>query len=122
MYSHLILGGLMAKKQSIKPGSKHRLILYRFTAARYRPPGVLLIMMGLLAFLPTILPPLRFNSAILTYQQLAILGAASIALGLVLFIGAVLAERRAYVQCLPDYLLINTMFNRVFLSYKRINT
>jgi hypothetical protein len=112
----------MAKTQSIKAGSKHKLILYRFTTARFRPPGVLLILMGILAQLPSVVPQLRFGSAILNYQQLSLLGIVSIALGLFLYMGAVLAGRLAYVQCQPDLLLINTIFHRVYVSYKRINT
>ncbi|SRR5258706_10160425 len=112
----------MATKQNAKAGSKHRLILYRFTTNRYRAPGVLLILMGLLAFLPSFISQLRFPNAVLNSQQLAILGSASIALGLVLYLGSVLAERRAYVQCLPSYLLVNTMFQRVYVAYQRINS
>jgi hypothetical protein len=118
----------MAKKQNTqepkpgKNGSKHRLILYRFTTQRFRPAGILLILMGILAFLPSFVSQLQFPNAILNPRQLAIFGGASIILGLVLYVGSVLAERRAYVQCLPDYLLVNTMFSRVFVAYQRINS
>ncbi|MEP7287727.1 MAG: hypothetical protein ABI947_18390 [Chloroflexota bacterium] len=112
----------MANDKREKTGNKHNFILYRFMARRYRPPGVLLVVMGIVALLPTFVPQLRFQTAFLNYQQLAIIGGASILVGLVLYIGAVLAERRAFVQCLPDYILISTMFQRVYVSYQRINS
>jgi hypothetical protein len=31
-------------------------------------------------------------------------------------------QRRAYVQCLPEYLVINTASHRVVMAYQRINT
>src|SRR5262249_19965452 len=104
-----------------KSGTKHRLILYRFVGRRYRPAGVLLIAMGLIALLPSYVPQLRFANAVLTYNQLAILGVAAIIGGLVLFIIGSLIESQAYVQCLPDYFVIHTLLHRVFVAYQRFN-
>src|SRR4051812_37397631 len=109
----------MAKQES---AAKHHLIVYRFIARRYRPAGMLLILMGILAILPAFVEPLRRLVGVITPEQLAIIGTAALVLGLGLFIGSILGERQAYVQCLPQFLLINTMFNRVFVSYQRINS
>lgn len=109
----------MAKEER---AAKHHLIVYRFIARRYRPAGILLILMGILAILPAFVEPLRRLVGIITPEQLAIIGGAAIVIGLGLFIGSILGERQAYVQCLPEFLLVNTMFNRVFVSYQRINS
>jgi hypothetical protein len=56
----------MAKKKEDAPsdvnavGAKHELLVYRFIGARYRPAGVLLFIMGIVALLPTFIPALRF--------------------------------------------------------------
>ncbi len=111
----------MADKSN-KPGMKHPLIVYRFMMRRYRPAGVLLLVVGILALLPTIIPQLRFQSAVLNYSQLAIIGVAAIILGVAIFVVAVLGERQAYVQCRPDYLVVHTLLHRVFIAYQRINS
>ena len=112
----------MAKASSSKSGTRHPLIIYQFMAQRYGPPGFLLILMGLLAQAPTFVTQLRFASSILTYQQLSILGIAAVIGGLVIFLGSILGARQSYVQCLPDYFVIHTPFNRVFCAYQRINS
>src|SRR5258708_2413397 len=112
---------IIMAKESPKPGSKHRLLVYRFAARRYRPAGVLLIVIGIIAVLPYFIPLLRFPTQLLTYNQLAILGAASIIFGLVLFIIAVLLERQAYVQCLADYMVVHTLMHHVAVAYQRVN-
>jgi hypothetical protein len=109
----------MAKQEK---AAKHHLIVYRFIARRYRPAGILLILMGILALLPTFVDMLKPYVTLIKPEQLAVIGIASLVLGFGLFIGSILGERQAYVQCLPQYLLVNTMFNRVFVSYQRINS
>lgn len=108
--------------QSNKPAIKHPLIIYRFTTRRYRPAAILLVVVGIFALLPTLIPQLRFQSAILNYSQLGVIAIAAVILGLVIYVIAVLAERQAYVQCLPDYLVIHTLLHRVFVAYQRINS
>jgi len=108
--------------QSNKPGMKHPLIVYRFMFRRYRPAGVLLFVVGIIALLPSIIPQLRFQSAVLNYSQLAIIGVAGIILGLAIFLVAVMGERQAYVQCRPDYLVVHTLLHRVFVAYQRVNS
>lgn len=108
--------------QSKKPALKHPLIIYRFMTRRYRPAGILLVVVGVIALLPTLIPQLRFQSAVLNYSQLGIIAIAAVILGLVIFVVAVLAERQAYVQCLPEYLVIHTLLHRVFVAYQRVNS
>jgi hypothetical protein len=57
----------------------------------------------------------------LTYYQLATLGAAAIIFGLVMFIISILLERQAYVQCLPEYMLVHTLMHHVAVAYQRVN-
>ncbi|HLY26252.1 MAG TPA: hypothetical protein VKQ72_07925, partial [Aggregatilineales bacterium] len=114
--------------QSRKPGAKHQLIVYRSRGARYRPVALLLILVGVVALSPTVVPAVRSvlhvpNFLIpLNYSQLAILGIAALVLGLVLFTISILLVRQAYVQCLPDFLLVNTLLHRVYVSYQRVNS
>ncbi len=103
-------------------GTKHPLLVYRFIAIRYRPAGVLLFLVGLLALLPWLIPQLRFQSAILNYNQLAILGMGALIAGAGLWILTIFMERRAYVQCRPDYLVIRSAFHTVAVAYQRFNT
>jgi hypothetical protein len=113
----------MAKKQSDpKPGQKYPLLVYRFEARRYRPAGVLLFVVGLIALLPWLVPMLRFQDAILDYQQLAYVGLGALIVGLLILILTMRIERRAYVQCLPQYLLIRAPFHTVAVAYPRFNS
>jgi hypothetical protein len=115
----------MAEKQNsseTSPGIKHPLLVYRFIAGRYRPAGVLLFVMGLLALLPWLIPALRFSNAILNYVQLATLGMGALIGGAGLWILTIFMERRAYVQCRPEYLVIRTAFHTVAVAYQRFNT
>jgi hypothetical protein len=115
----------MAKKQNSSeggPGAKHPLLVYRFIAGRYRPAGVLLFAMGLLALLPWLIPALRFSNAILNYIQLATVGMGALIAGAGLWILTIFMERRAYVQCRPEYLVIRTAFHTVAVAYQRFNS
>ncbi len=113
----------MAKKQDDhKPGQKYPLLVYRFEARRYRPAAVLLFVVGLIALLPWLVPMLRFESAVLNYEQLAYVGLGSMILGLLILILTIRIERRAYVQCLPQYLLIRAPFHTVAIAYPRFNS
>ncbi len=121
----------MAKKQKdqisseqtgTRPGTKHPLLVYRFIAGRYRPAGVLLFVIGLLALLPWLIPQLRFTNSILNYNQLAILGMGAMIAGAGLWILTIFMQRRAYVQCRPEYLVIRTAFHTVAVAYQRFNT
>jgi hypothetical protein len=120
----------MAKTQSqtdqSKSGVKYPLLVYKYGTRRFRPAGLLFILTGLALQIPRILPQFRFDrvpllNLALNYEQLGIIGFASIGIGFFLYVGSIIAERQAYVQCLPDFLLINTMFHRVYTSYARIN-
>jgi|GEM_PF-1040546 hypothetical protein len=114
----------MAKKQpdpSQDPGAKHPLLVYRFIARRYRPAGVLLFIMGLIALLPWLVPALRFSNSFLNYTQLAYVGVAALVAGAGLWILSLFMERRAYVQCHPQYLVIRTAAHSVAVAYQRFN-
>jgi hypothetical protein len=97
------------------------LLAYRVAARRYRPVGVLLVVMGLLAQLPIIIGQLRPQNSFITYQQLSLLGLGAIGVGVLLWLAAQYEIRRAFVQCRPDYLLISTASGRVAVAHTRIN-
>jgi hypothetical protein len=103
-------------------GNRYPLLVYRQSARRYRPVGVLLLVMGLLAQLPLIIGELRPQNFFITYQQLSLLGLGAIGVGLLLWLAAQYEIRRAFVQCQPDYLLISTASGRVAVAYARFNT
>lgn len=103
-------------------GKKYPLAVYRLIARRYRPAGYLLFIFGLLMELPRFITELRPRNSILTYEQLSIVGLIAIVSGVIIVIASIYEERRAYVQCLPDYLLINTAAGRVAVAYQRFNT
>lgn len=103
-------------------GKKHRLLVYRFIARRYRPAGYLLFVIGILAQLPQFISELRPRDWFITYQQLSLVGLIALMVGLILIVASILEERRAWVQCQPDYLLINTGAGRVAVSYARFIT
>jgi hypothetical protein len=104
-----------------KNGVRHHLLLYRFIANRYRPPAILLFMMGFLLLLPTWIVQLRFKT-IFTYQQLAYIGIASIVCGVGLIILAIFMEKQAYVRCRADHLQVHTMSKNIKLPYSEINS
>ncbi len=115
----------MAKKQAVdsaKPGTRHPLLVYRFIARRYRPAGVLLFVMGLFALLPWLIPALRFKNAVVGYTTLAYIGLGSLILGAIVWIVSLRIERRAYVQCNPQYLVIRAPFHSVAVAYQRFNS
>jgi hypothetical protein len=116
---------LMAKQQaepSAKTGGKYPLLVYRFIARRYRPAGVLLFIVGLIALLPWWIEELRPKNFILTYQQLAYMGIGALVLGALIWILSLRIERRAYVQCLPQYMIIRAPFHSVAVAYPRFNS
>jgi hypothetical protein len=102
-------------------GTKYPLVVYRLIARRYRPVGVLLVAIGAIAQLPRFIPELRFPQAFITYEQLSLIGLATLLIGLGLFIVSLLEGRLAYAQCKPEYFLINTAGGRVAVAYARIN-
>lgn len=108
------------QSQEVPLGStQHRLLIYKNLGRRYRPPGVLLIVMGLFAFLPTFIGDLQndqFDAA-----ALAGVGAVLVLAGLGFWLFSTLAIRRSYVQCRPDLLVIRSPFYRTMFSYRRIH-
>jgi hypothetical protein len=101
-------------------GTRQPLILYRLIARRYRPVGILLFLMGVVALLPLFIAELRGGIQLLTFETLAVLGFVSLLTGAVLTITSIFRERRAYVQCMPHFFLINTAGKRVAIAYQRI--
>src|SRR5258708_48589 len=97
-----------SRAEPIKLGKKHPLLVYRFIGGRLRLWGVVLFLAGLIAKMPYFIPLLRFRNAILGYELLARLGLLAMIVGAVLWITSIYRVRRAYVQCFPDYVMINT--------------
>ncbi len=96
----------------------HPLLVYQMLGQRYRPPGVLLILMGLFLFLPSFITELENETV--EPAVLARLGGVIVLVGLAFVLFATLAIRRAYVACTPDLLIIRTPFYRTIVSYRRI--
>ncbi len=113
--------GSESSGQSSPYGSKHPLLVYRLVARRYRPMGVLLFALGLLAQLPWFVPELRLRGTILTYEQLAYFGLGLLTVGALIWIISIFRARRAYIQCLPQYLVIRTPSSLVAVAYQRFN-
>lgn len=103
-------------------GKKHPLIIYRLLGRRYRPAGVLLFVVGLMAQIPRFFPGLLQTGSFITTEQLSLVGIFALLIGLLLIVTSVWEERRAFVQCQPDYLLIHTASSRVAVSYQRFNS
>jgi hypothetical protein len=97
---------------------RHPLLVYYNLGKRYRSPGILLILIGLLAFLPSLIPDLENDWAEL--RDLAIVGGVLVVVGLIFWLFARLAMRRAYVQANPDVLVVQTPFRRTPISYRRV--
>jgi hypothetical protein len=98
--------------------SRHPLLVYFNLGRRYRPPAILLILMGPFFFLPRYVREL--NKDIVDPDKMAIIGGVVILVGLGLLFFSMLAKRRSYVLCRPDVLEIHTPFYRVLISYIRI--
>lgn len=111
-----------AQQTTGKPEQKYPLLVYRYIALRYRPAGVLLFVMGLFAQLPRFISLPFFTNTFLSSTQLAYLGAAALFAGAGIWIISLYMERRAYVQCLPDYLLIRSAFHSIAVAYQRFNS
>jgi hypothetical protein len=98
--------------------SRHPLLVYYNLGRRYRPPAVLLILMGPFFFLPRYIREL--NKDIVDPDKMAIIGGVVMLAGVGLLLFSILAKRRSYVLCRPDVLEIHTPFYRVLISYLRI--
>lgn len=98
---------------------RHPLLVYYNLGRRYRPPGVLLFLMGPFFFLPHFIREL--DKGIIDSDALAVIGGVVMLAGLGFWLFSMLAKRRAYVLCRSDVLEIRTPFYRTFVSYVRIN-
>ncbi len=105
---------LAAEGQSIR----HPLLVYRALGRRYRPPAVLLIVLGLFAQLPSVVSELQ--NEWVEPGVLAKVGGVLVLVGVGFWLFATLAEKRAYVQCRPDLLVVRSPFRRTLVSYRRI--
>jgi hypothetical protein len=99
--------------------TQHMLLVYKNLGRRYRPPGVLLMVMGLFAFAPTFIGDLQND--LFEPAALAGVGAVLVLAGLGFWLFSALAMRRSYVQCQRDLLVIRSPFYRTLLSYRRIS-
>jgi len=100
------------------PITRHPLLLYYNMGRRYRPPGLLLFLLGPFLVLPRFVGEL--DHGIVDPDSLAVIGAIVTLVGLGLLLLSVVAKRRSYVQCRPDVLEIRTPFYRSLVSYSRI--
>lgn len=113
--------GKQGKKQTSKTASrsiKHPLLVYRNLGRRYRPPALLLIVLGVFAQLPNWITELQ--NEWVAPETLAQVGGVLILVGVGFWLFATLAKRRAYVQCRPDLLAVRSPFRRTLVSYRRI--
>jgi hypothetical protein len=111
----------MAKESKRKSGIKHHLLVYKFIARRFRPAAQLMFLAGLVMQIPYFIPEARVPQTLITFEQLALLGALLMLIGLALWVASIFRERRAYVQCTPDYLLIRTAGHKIAVAYQRLN-
>ena len=97
---------------------RHPLLVYRNLGRRYRPPALLLMVMGLFALLPLFFEELQ-NDAV-DPQALAVVGLVLILVGAAMWLFSVVASVRSYVEVRPDVLLVRGPFRRTMISYHRI--
>lgn len=97
---------------------KHPLLVYTNLGRRYRPPAVLLIVMGLFALLPRWIKELRNDN--FDSDSVVVVGVVVILAGVGFFLFSMLAKRRAYVLCRPDVFVVRSPFSRTMISYRRI--
>lgn len=107
----------MARQKKEEP-TKHRLLVYYNLGKRYRGPGLLLIFLGIIMFLPSFIDALEND--IVSSDVLATAGGAFVLIGFAFWLFSWLAIHRSYVQINPDLLLIRTPFRRTHVSYRRI--
>lgn len=103
---------------SAREERRHPLLVYVNLGRRYRPPALLLMVMGLFALLPSFIEELQ-NDAI-EPESLALVGLVVILVGAGLWLFSVLASVRSYVEVRPDVLLVRGPFRRTMISYHRI--
>ena len=111
----------MAQNNEEPTGLKHQLLVYRFIAGRYRPVGMALFLIGLIAQLARFVPALQSPRAFLGADDLAKLGIAAMIAGAGIWILTIFMMRQAYVQCQKDYVMIHLMFSHVVFAYQRLN-
>ncbi len=104
--------------QAPRYGIRHPLLIYRNLGRRYRPPALLLIVLGLFAQLPNWIAELQ--NEWVSPETLAKVGGVLILAGVGFWLFAMLAERKAYVQCRSDLFVVRSPFRRTLISYRRI--
>ncbi len=106
------------RKSPARDVPRHPLLVYHNLGRRYRPPALLLVIMGLFAFLPSFIEELE-NDAV-EPEALALVGLVLILVGAGMWLFSVLASERSYVEVRPDVLLVRGPFRRTVISYQRI--
>lgn len=109
------------KKERSKSASKqvkHPLLVYHNLGRRYRPPALLLIVMGIFALLPHWIEELQISD--FDPEALAKVGGVLILAGVGFWLFATIALRRSYVMCRSDLLVVRSPFYRTLVSYRRI--
>lgn len=111
--------GKSEKASDARQAIRHPLLVYYNLGRRYRPPGVLLFLMGSFLFLPSFFHELK-NKGV-SPKALAGVGGVLVLVGIAFWLFSILSKRRAYVRCRPDVMEIHTPFYRTLVSYRRIN-
>jgi len=109
------------QEESVDPARDtqlHPLLVYHNLGRRYRPPALLLIVMGLFALLPSFIEELENDSV--SPDALALVGLVLILAGAGLWLFSILASERSYVEVRPDVLMVRGPFRRTMISYHRI--
>ncbi len=101
-----------------KDQTPHRLLIYYNLGKRYRGPGVFMLILGLIFFLPLLVSDLE--SQAVKKETLGVVGIVLVLSGLGFWLFSQLARRQAYIRCRPDLLEIRTPFYRTMISYLRI--
>ena len=97
---------------------RHPLLIYHNLGKRYRGPGIFMLIIGLIFFLPALVSDLE--SSMVKKEALGLVGMVLALAGLGFWLFSQLARRKAYIQCRPDLIEIRTPFSRTLISYLRI--
>jgi len=100
-----------------KPGNRHILLLYRFSLNRlWKPTLLLALVLGAVATLPFFVDTPMVNAS----NEGLIFTGALISLAFAAF--AFVARSMAFVQAMPDRIVVGTPFLRLKISYRRVRS
>lgn len=105
-------------RESAREVRRHPLLVYYNLGRRYRPPALLLMILGLFAFLPGFIEEL--DTGVAEPETLAVVGLVLILVGVALWLFTVLATHYSYVEARPDVLVVRGPFHQTVVSYQRV--